>query len=150
MIRLGSARHPAWYDLPHDVRIAFRPFDHSILLTTSYAHPGDDGEAALNRTISRLQAYMVDWEGVGDANGKPLPCTPEGVRMLYIDVPGMANAMTEALGEHLTRWEEEGNASAPAPNGSAERAEPSAATAAPSTGPAPKAASTPPPGSAAP
>jgi hypothetical protein len=59
---------------------------------------------------------LLGWEGVGDADGKPAPLTPEGVDAL-LDLWPMAEAFERLYLGPALLLDDEKNASAPAPNG---------------------------------
>lgn len=91
MIRLDLKREPFWLDLGHGVRVHVRPCNTALVMAARAAvargiDPVTDdsavGErtAALVKTLARLS--VDDWEGVGDADGKPAKVTPEGVEAL--------------------------------------------------------------------
>jgi hypothetical protein len=95
MLRLNLSNEPQWLDLGHGVRLLLEPLttavmlaarsDPAILAATQVAE-GD--RAASNDDLARIVAKAVakivvkDWEGVGDAEGKLLPLTPEGIDAL--------------------------------------------------------------------
>ncbi len=92
MIRLDLKREPRWLDLGHGVRIKVRPCTTALMMAARVAalrEAGDNPdaiEAAGSRTaalVKRLARLgVVEWEGVGDAKGKPAPVTPQGVEAL--------------------------------------------------------------------
>jgi len=95
MLRLNLSNEPQWLDLGHGVRLLVEPLttavmlaarsDPAILAATQVAE--GDGAASnddLARIVAKAVAKIVvkDWEGVGDAEGNPLPVTPEGIDAL--------------------------------------------------------------------
>jgi hypothetical protein len=95
MLRLNLSNEPRWLDLGHGVRLLVEPLttavmlaarsDPAILAATQVAE--GDGAASnddLARIVAKAVAKIVvkDWEGVGDAEGKLLPLTPEGIDAL--------------------------------------------------------------------
>lgn len=59
---------------------------------------------------------VTGWEGVGDADGNPVPVTPEGIDALLDIWPVFEAFQTRCLTPHLM-LDAEKNASAPSPNG---------------------------------
>ncbi|AGI73806.1 hypothetical protein OA238_c38610 [Octadecabacter arcticus 238] len=109
MLRLDILSQPRWLDLGHGVRLFVEPLttavmlaarsDPSILAATADVKVIDAWTAAdddvtqsetgpsnddLARIVAKAVARIVvhDWEGVGDAEGKPLSVTPDGIDAL--------------------------------------------------------------------
>jgi len=110
MLRLNLSNEPSWLDLGHGVRLLVEPLttavmlaarsDPSILAATADVKVIDAWTAAddddvtqsetgpsnddLARIVAKAVARIVvhDWEGVGDAEGKPLSVTPDGIDAL--------------------------------------------------------------------
>ena len=92
MIRLDLKREPRWLDLGHGVRVKVRPCTTALMMAARVAALREAGEnpdaieaagartAALVKRLARLA--VAEWEGVGDAKGKPASVTPEGVEAL--------------------------------------------------------------------
>jgi hypothetical protein len=95
MLRLNLSTEPQWLDLGHGVRLFAEPLstavmlaarsDPEILAATQVAE-GEDAPSndELARIVAKAVARIVvrDWEGVGDAEGNPLPLKPEGIDAL--------------------------------------------------------------------
>jgi hypothetical protein len=95
MLRLNLSNEPSWLDLGHGVRLFVEPLttavmlaarsDPAILAATQVAE-GEDTPSNddLARIVAKAVARIVvhDWEGVGDAEGKPLSVTPDGIDAL--------------------------------------------------------------------
>ena len=95
MLRLNLSNEPSWLDLGHGVRLFVEPLttavmlaarsDPAILAATQVAE-GEDTPSNddLARIVAKAVARIVvqDWEGVGDAEGKPLSITPDGIDAL--------------------------------------------------------------------
>ncbi|MFU8899892.1 MAG: hypothetical protein ACNA7L_13465, partial [Roseinatronobacter sp.] len=60
---------------------------------------------------------ILDWEGVGDADGNPTPVTPEGIAALLDIWPIFEKFQMGYVAKGL-ELEQEKNASAPSPSGS--------------------------------
>ncbi|PWG16134.1 hypothetical protein [Salibaculum griseiflavum] len=95
MLKLNLSTEPHWLDLGHGVRLLVEPLTTAIMLAARSdpaildATVDAEGTAApsnddLARIVAKAVARIVvkDWEGVGDAEGKPLPLTPEGIDAL--------------------------------------------------------------------
>jgi len=95
MLRLRLSTEPEWLDLGHGVCLFVEPLttavmlaarsDPAILAATQVAE-GEDSPSNddLARIVAKAVARIVvqDWEGVGDAEGEPLPVAPDGIDAL--------------------------------------------------------------------
>lgn len=125
MLRLDLARTARWFDLGHGVRVKCEPITTTViaaarkspaiqgLAATAAADPEAAGMALAVEVAKRV---VIAWEGVGDANGKPLPVTPEGVEAL-LDVWVIAEAFHATVLAGPMMVESEKNGSAPSPSG---------------------------------
>ena len=119
MIRLDLSREPRWLDLGHGVRLRVAPLTTS-LMAAARSDPSVTGlpEGASNETIAVTMAkalarlVVLDWEGVGDADGEPVPVTPEGIDALLDILPLFEAFQLRYVSKGLL-LEEEKNASAP-------------------------------------
>jgi hypothetical protein len=95
MLKLNLSTEPKWLDLGHGVRLFVEPLTTAIMLaarsdpaildaTVDAEGAADPSNDDLARIVAKAVARIVvkDWEGVGDAEGKPLPLTPEGLDAL--------------------------------------------------------------------
>ena len=89
MIRIQLSPEPQWLDLGHGVRLQLLPLTTALMVATrSDAAVQDLAAEASNDTRAAIFAAalarraVVDWEGVGDEDGNPLPVTPEGINAL--------------------------------------------------------------------
>jgi hypothetical protein len=83
MIRLDLKREPHWLDLGHGVRVHVRPCTTALMMAAraevqrASLPPQNESEAAGERTAALVKALgrlgIQDWEGVGDAEGEPVP-----------------------------------------------------------------------------
>jgi hypothetical protein len=101
MIRLDLQREPHWLELGHGVRVEVRPCTTALMMAaraevqrtpvspTIEAQAAGERTAALVKTLGRLG--IQEWDGVGDADGKALPVTPDGIDAL-LDLWPMAEA----------------------------------------------------------
>lgn len=123
MIRLNLSREPIWLDLGHDVRVRVAPLTTS-LMAAARSDPAVAAlpEGASNETIAVTMAkalarlVVLEWEGVGDAEGNPVPITPEGIDALLDILPIFEAFQLRYVSKGLL-LEAEKNGSAPSPNG---------------------------------
>jgi hypothetical protein len=95
MLRLRLSTEPEWLDLGHGVRLFVEPLttavmlaarsDPAILAATQNQEiedtpTNDDLACIVAKAVARIVVH--DWEGVGDAEGKPLSVTPDGIDAL--------------------------------------------------------------------
>lgn len=145
MIRLGMSSDPYWIDLVDGVRVRVRPCDTSVWQAAKLAGLNavrdarealagvreaggsvmglsldDAAEVAaisqfgLVKALARLA--ILEWEGVGNDDGAPLPVTPEHVEglMRYHDIADIfVAAYTAPYADRVL----EGNGSGPSRNG---------------------------------
>ena len=92
MLRLSAETHaPYWLDLLPGVRVRVRPASVAMMLAARQAVGevvrGEDRDDLDLRTNIALvgevsRRAIMEWEGVGDAHGAPLPVTPENIDKL--------------------------------------------------------------------
>jgi hypothetical protein len=125
MIRLNLSRKPRWLDLGHGVRVFVEPLTSAVMMAARselrdvLPDPGshaakEKAAVALVRALGRIG--IRDWEGVGDADGNPMPPTPERIDAL-LDLPPLYDAFERDHVGPALLLDEEKNASAPSPNG---------------------------------
>lgn len=130
MLKLNLASEPYWLDLGHGVRLLVEPLTTAVMIAArndpAVADAADNGASQddLARIVAKSIARIVvrDWEGVGDAEGKPLPVTPEGLDALLELWPLFEAFQTGYVAGALI-LEQEKNASPPLPIGSSAGAE---------------------------
>lgn len=128
MLRLIDLTQPAWLSLGGGVRVEVLPFTSALMLQirADYRreiaalpkdgeplHPEDLG-LRFNQAVARHA--IINWDGVGDEAGEPLPCTPEGVVAL-MSLFQMVKAFEVAYVTPRMTLDAEKNGSSPAPNG---------------------------------
>ena len=123
MIRIELSPEPQWFELGHGVRLLLLPLTTALMVATRSdpavqdlnAEASNDTRAAVFATALARRA-VVDWEGVGDAEGNELPATPEGIDALLSLWP-----IFEAFNLHYVSrgmlLDAEKNGSAPSPTG---------------------------------
>lgn len=100
------------------------------------------GMAALVNLVEISSRVVMSWEGVGDADGAPLPVTRQNLAALLRE-PLCFNLLDQALSAPLYELADEGNGLAPSPNGAPAGAPPTAPAAARSEAHVPTAKETP-------
>ena len=123
MIRLNLSREPSWLDLGHGVRVRVAPLTTALMAAArSDAMVAALPEGASNEIIAVTMAkalarlVVLEWEGVGDAEGDPAPVTPEGIDAL-LDILPIFEAFQLRYVSRGLLLEAEKNASAPSPSG---------------------------------
>ena len=132
MLTLDLTNAPRWHDLTPGVRVQLRPLTTALMVATR-ADPAvrnldpkasNDQRAAIFAGALARRA-VLDWEGVGDAEGNVLPVSPEGIDALLSLWPIFEafNLLYVSRGMLL---DAEKNASTPSPTGTSEGATPTA------------------------
>lgn len=123
MIRLDLKRKPYWLDLGHGVRLHVEPLTTALMMAARAdpaveALPETAGQDQLALAMAQAVARraVLDWEGVGDAEGNPLPVTPEGATAL-LEVWPIFEAFQLAYVAKGLVLDQEKNVSAPSPSG---------------------------------
>lgn len=123
MIRLDLSPAPQWLDLGHGVRLKLLPLTTALMVATR-ADPAlqdldpeasNDARAAIFAAALARRA-VLDWEGVGDADGIPLPVSPDGIDALLSLWP-IFEAFNLAYVSRGMLLDAEKNGSAPSPTG---------------------------------
>ena len=138
MIRLDLKRELHWLDLGHGVRVHVRPCTTALMMAAraeaqrSPVPSTNDAQATGERTAALVKALgrmvVEEWEGVGNAEGEPVPVTPEGIDAL-LDLWPMAESFERLYLGPALLLDAEKNAFAPAPNGTSAAGRDTAATA---------------------
>ena len=124
MLRLNLSREPYWLDLGLGVRVRVEPLT-TALMVAARSDPvvrrlpegtSDDEIAVIFGKVLAERA-ILDWEGVGDADGNPTSVTPEGIAALLDIWPIFEKFQMGYVAKGL-ELEQEKNASAPSPSGS--------------------------------
>ena len=123
MIRINLSPEPQWLDLGHGVRLLLLPLTTALMVATRSDTAVQDLAAdASNDTRATVFAAalarraVLDWEGVGDADGAVIAVTPEGIDALLSLWPIFEafNLLYVSRGMLL---DAEKNGSAPSPTG---------------------------------
>ena len=123
MIRLNLSNQPEWLDLLPGLRVLVAPLT-TALMVSARADPAINGlsetssqeDMALAMAKAVARRAVLEWEGVGDAAGEPVPVTPEGIDALLDILPLFEAFQLRYVSKGLL-LEEEKNASAPSANG---------------------------------
>ena len=89
MIRINLSPEPQWLDLGHGVRLQLLPLTTALMVATRSdpavqalsADASNDTRAAVFAAALARRA-IVDWNGVGDADGTVIAVSPEGIDAL--------------------------------------------------------------------
>jgi len=124
MLKLDLSNEPAWLDLCHGVRVKLRPLTTALMVAArgdpvvqALGEAAGDEESALAFARALARVAILDWEGVGDAKGNPIPVSPEAIGALLDLWPLFETFQTGYVAKGLL-LEQEKNASSPLPNGS--------------------------------
>ena len=133
MLRLNLSNTPEWFDLGHGVRVLVAPMSTAVMIAArrdpQIAALGDSMETLNNDDLALVMAKAVariaitDWDGVGDAEGKPVTVTPERIDALLEVWPLFEAFQTKYVNSGFL-LEQEKNVSAPLPTGSSAGAQP--------------------------
>ena len=123
MIRINLSPEPQWFELGHGVRLQLLPLTMALMVATRSdpavqaldTDASNDSRAAVFAAALARHA-IVDWEGVGDADGTIIAVNPEGIDALLSLWP-----IFEAFNLHYVSrgmlLDAEKNGSAPSPTG---------------------------------
>jgi hypothetical protein len=125
MLSLDLPTEPYWVDLPRGVRVEIRPVTTAVMAAAQAAAQRRlaalrEADTEMDPDLARGLAFallvkalarhaVTAWEGVGDADGKPLPLSPEAVERL-MDLDEMASAFWERALLPIRTVAAEGNA----------------------------------------
>ena len=131
MLRLNLKTGPEWLDLGHGVRLQVAPLTTAIMMAARKDTQGqialpeasdpeladidtDSIGLAMAKAVARI--VVTDWEGVGDAEGNPVPVSPEGIDAL-LDIWPIFEAFQTRYVARAMILDAEKNASPLLPNG---------------------------------
>jgi hypothetical protein len=124
MIHLDLNNEPAWLDLGHGVRLHLHPLTTALMVASrndravaALSEDATDEASALVFAKALARNAVLDWEGVGDADGNTIPVSPEGIDALLGVWPLFEAFQTKYVAKGLV-LDAEKNASAPLPTGS--------------------------------
>ena len=89
MLTLDLTNGPRWHDLAPGVRVQLRPLTTALMVATRSApaveavpEEASDEERAVAFAKALARRAVLAWEGIGDADGKPIDPSPEAIDAL--------------------------------------------------------------------
>ena len=123
MLTLDLCTEPRWLELASGLRLQLRPLTTALMVATQrdpalQALPDETAaeERALVAAKALARRAILAWEGVGDAEGKELPVSPEAIDAL-LDLWPIFEAFQIAYVSKGLLLDAEKNACAPLPSG---------------------------------
>ena len=123
MLILDLSNEPRWHELAPGVRVQLRPLTTALMVATRSdpdveAVPDEtsDEERALIFAKALARRAVLDWEGVGDADGNAIAPSPDAIDAL-LDIWPIFEAFQLVYVSKGLLLEQEKNASALSPNG---------------------------------
>ena len=139
MLTLDLTNAPRWHDLAPGVRVQLRPLTTALMVATradpeveAVPDEATDETRAMAFAQALARRAVLDWEGIGDADGVPIDPSPEAIDAL-LDIWPIFEAFQLTYVSKGLLLEQEKNASAPLPNGSSAGARATAKPVSPST-----------------
>lgn len=136
MIRLSLSAEPRWLEPLPGLRILVRPLSTTVMgdaredpIMEGLTEESPRRELAVRLGKALARAAILEWEGVGDEAGEPLPVTPAAVDALMELFPVFEFWQLHYVQPALT-LDAEKNGSGPLPTGTSEGVDPTAAPAA--------------------
>ena len=128
MLKLDLTVEPRWLDLGHGVRLRAAPLTTALMVAArsdaaveALPDTSSDEERALVFAKAIARRAVTEWEGVGDADGSPVPVTPEGIDAL-LEIWPIFEAFQAGYVAKGLLLDAEKNVSAPSPTGTSEGA----------------------------
>jgi len=129
MLRLNLTATPEWLTLAPGLRLQLAPLSTAVMLSAradiaAADLPADasiDDLAVIGAKAIARRA-VLDWEGVGDADGNPVQVTPEGIDALLEIWPVFEAFQVQYVSKGML-LEQEKNGSAPSPTGTSAAAQ---------------------------
>ena len=123
MLTLDLTNAPRWHDLAPGVRVQLRPLTTALMVATradpeveAVPDEATDETRAMAFAKALARRAVLDWEGIGDANGVPIDPSPEAIDALLDIWPIFESFQLTYVSKGLL-LEQEKNASAPLPSG---------------------------------
>ena len=123
MIRLNLTATPQWLDLAPGLRLLVGPLTTALMVSAradaaieAIPDTATSEELALAMAKAVARRAVLDWEGVGDAEGNIVPVSAEGIDALLEIWPVFEAFQTQYVARGLI-LDAEKNASAPSPTG---------------------------------
>jgi len=123
MLTLDLTNAPRWHDLAPGVRVQLRPLTTALMVATrsdpaveAVPEEASDEERAVAFAKALARRAVLAWDGIGDADGKPIDPSAEAIDAL-LDVWPIFEAFQLTYVSKGLLLEQEKNASALSPNG---------------------------------
>ncbi|AUH32376.1 hypothetical protein [Paracoccus tegillarcae] len=123
MLTLDLSNEPRWHDLAPGVRVQLRPLTTALMVATrsdpdveAVPDATSDEERALIFAKALARRAVLDWEGVGDSDGKVIAPSPQAIDALLDTWPIFEAFQLVYVSKGLL-LEQEKNVSAPSPTG---------------------------------
>ena len=123
MIRLNLTATPQWLDLAPCLRLLVGPLTTALMVSArtdmaieTLPETASTEELALAMAKAVARRAILDWEGVGDDKGDPVPVSPEGIDALLEIWPVFEAFQTGYVAKGLI-LDAEKNVSAPSLSG---------------------------------
>ncbi|WP_411958703.1 hypothetical protein [Paracoccus homiensis] len=123
MLTLDLSNEPRWHDLAPGVRVQLRPLTTALMVATrsdpdveAVPHGTSDEERALIFAKALARRAVLDWEGVGDAEGNVIDPSTAATDAL-LDIWPIFEAFQLVYVSKGLLLEQEKNVSAPSPTG---------------------------------
>ncbi|MCC5993777.1 MAG: hypothetical protein JJU40_16215 [Rhodobacteraceae bacterium] len=123
MLTLDLTNAPRWHDLAPGVRVQLRPLTTALMVATradpaleSLPDDAPDESRAMAFAKALARRAVLDWEGIGDADGNVIDPSPEAIDAL-LDIWPIFEAFQLTYVSKGLLLEQEKNASAPSPSG---------------------------------
>ena len=124
MLTLDLTNAPRWHDLATGVRVQLRPLTTALMVATradpeveAVPDEATDETRAMAFAKALARRAVLDWEGIGDADGVPIAPSPEAIDAL-LDIWPIFEAFQLTYVSKGLLLEQEKNAFAPLPSGS--------------------------------
>jgi hypothetical protein len=132
MLTLDLTNAPQWCDLIPGVRVKLRPLTTALMVSArgdpaiaDLSEGAATEEAALAMAKALARRAILEWEGIGDADGNPIAPSPAAIDALLDLWPAFEALQTHYVAKALL-LDAEKNASAPLPIGPTVGAKPTA------------------------
>ena len=123
MIRLNLTASPQWLNLAPGLRLLVGPLTTALMVSAradmaieSLPETATTEELALAMAKAVARRAILEWEGVGDEDGRVVAVTPEGIDALLEIWPVFEAFQTDYVAKGLI-LDAEKNVSAPSPSG---------------------------------
>lgn len=123
MLTLDLSNEPRWHDLVPGVRVKLRPLTTAVMVATrsdpdveAVPDESSDETRALIFAKALARRAVLDWEGIGDAEGNVIDPSPQAIDAL-LDIWPIFEAFQLVYVSKGLLLEQEKNVSAPSPTG---------------------------------